>query len=99
MQHGNRYMKLCQSVKVGQIDVYKRQGFLSLLHRNGTLFCQLISAGSAADSEDTVNALALGWATYNGDHMSMYGVNADVPKTLLRHICLLYTSALRISSV
>ncbi|MDR0356905.1 MAG: NAD(+) synthase [Clostridiales Family XIII bacterium] len=29
---------------------------------------------------------ALGWATYNGDHMSMYGVNAGVPKTLVRHI-------------
>jgi len=32
--------------------------------------------------------MALGWATYNGDHMSMYGVNADVPKTLIRHIVL-----------
>jgi NAD+ synthase (glutamine-hydrolysing) len=29
---------------------------------------------------------ALGWSTYNGDHMSMYGVNASVPKTLVRHI-------------
>ena len=28
----------------------------------------------------------MGWATYNGDHMSMYGVNASVPKTLIRHI-------------
>ena len=33
-----------------------------------------------------LSELALGWATYNGDHMSMYGVNASVPKTLLRHI-------------
>ena len=33
-----------------------------------------------------LSELALGWATYNGDHMSMYGVNADVPKTLVRHI-------------
>ncbi len=31
-----------------------------------------------------LSELALGWATYNGDHMSMYGVNADVPKTLVR---------------
>ncbi len=30
--------------------------------------------------------LALGWATYNGDHMSMYGVNAGIPKTQVRHI-------------
>ena len=33
-----------------------------------------------------LSELALGWATYNGDHMSMYAVNADVPKTLIRHI-------------
>ncbi len=33
-----------------------------------------------------LSELALGWATYNGDHMSMYGVNGGVPKTLLRHI-------------
>ena len=33
-----------------------------------------------------LSELVLGWATYNGDHMSMYGVNADVPKTLIRHI-------------
>ena len=33
-----------------------------------------------------LSELALGWATYNGDHMSMYGVNADVPKMLVRHV-------------
>ena len=33
-----------------------------------------------------MSELALGWATYNGDHMSMYGVNAGVPKTLIRHL-------------
>ena len=33
-----------------------------------------------------LSELALGWATYNGDHMSMYGVNASVPKTLVRHM-------------
>lgn len=33
-----------------------------------------------------MSELALGWATYNGDHMSMYGVNASVPKTLIQHI-------------
>ncbi len=33
-----------------------------------------------------LSELALGWATYNGDHMSMYAVNADVPKTLVRHL-------------
>lgn len=33
-----------------------------------------------------LSELALGWATYNGDHMSMYSVNGDVPKTLVRHL-------------
>lgn len=33
-----------------------------------------------------LSELALGWCTYNGDHMSMYGVNADVPKTLVRWV-------------
>ena len=33
-----------------------------------------------------LSELALGWATYNGDHMSMYGVNVSVPKTLVRHL-------------
>ena len=33
-----------------------------------------------------MSELALGWATYNGDHMSMYGVNCSIPKTLVRHL-------------
>lgn len=37
-----------------------------------------------------MSELALGWATYNGDHMSMYGVNVGVPKTLVRHLVRFY---------
>ncbi len=37
-----------------------------------------------------LSELALGWCTYNGDHMSMYAVNASVPKTLVRYICHTY---------
>ena len=37
-----------------------------------------------------MSELALGWATYNGDHMSMYGVNASVPKTLVHHLVQYY---------
>lgn len=37
-----------------------------------------------------LSELALGWATYNGDHMSMYAVNASVPKTLIRHLVRYY---------
>ena len=33
-----------------------------------------------------LSELSLGWATYNGDHMSMYGVNVSIPKTLIRHL-------------
>lgn len=37
-----------------------------------------------------LSELALGWATYNGDHMSMYGVNAGIPKTLVRYLVKYY---------
>ncbi|MCR4691174.1 MAG: NAD(+) synthase [Lachnospiraceae bacterium] len=37
-----------------------------------------------------LSELALGWATYNGDHMSMYGVNGSIPKTLVRHLVRFY---------
>lgn len=37
-----------------------------------------------------MSELALGWATYNGDHMSMYGVNVSIPKTLVRHLVKYY---------
>ena len=37
-----------------------------------------------------LSELALGWCTYNGDHMSMYGVNGSVPKTLVQYICRAY---------
>ena len=42
--------------------------------------------GGIAIGTGDLSELALGWATYNGDHMSMYGVNASVPKTLVRHL-------------
>ena len=44
------------------------------------------AAGGMVVGTGDLSELALGWATYNGDHMSMYGVNAGVPKTLVRHI-------------
>ena len=40
-----------------------------------------------------MSELALGWATYNGDHMSMYGVNSGVPKTLVRHLVGYYAAS------
>lgn len=44
------------------------------------------SLGGMVIGTGDMSELALGWATYNGDHMSMYGVNAGVPKTLIRHL-------------
>ena len=44
-----------------------------------------VVAGSATIA-GRLSELALGWATYNGDHMSMYGVNASIPKTLVRYL-------------
>lgn len=41
-----------------------------------------------------MSELALGWATYNGDHMSMYGVNVSVPKTLVRYLVSYYATYL-----
>ena len=42
--------------------------------------------GSLVIGTGDLSELALGWATYNGDQMSMYGVNASIPKTLVRHL-------------
>ena len=47
------------------------------------------SGGMVVGTGD-LSELALGWATYNGDHMSMYGVNASLPKTLVRHVIAAY---------
>jgi NAD+ synthase (glutamine-hydrolysing) len=42
-----------------------------------------------------MSELALGWATYNGDHMSMYGVNVSIPKTLVRHLVRYYADIVK----
>ena len=49
---------------------------MDLANQNGGL---VIGTGDLSE-------LALGWATYNGDHMSMYGVNGSIPKTLVRYL-------------
>ena len=46
--------------------------------------------GSMVIGTGDLSELALGWATYNGDHMSMYGVNGSVPKTLVRYLVQYY---------
>ena len=45
-----------------------------------------------------LSELALGWATYNGDHMSMYNVNASIPKTLAKHLVMWYATTVNAST-
>ncbi|MCI5546933.1 MAG: NAD(+) synthase [Clostridiales bacterium] len=54
----------------------RTQVLMDMANKNGGL---VIGTGDLSE-------LALGWATYNGDHMSMYGVNVSVPKTLVRYL-------------
>ncbi|NCC86930.1 MAG: NAD(+) synthase [Clostridia bacterium] len=54
----------------------RTQILMDLANKEGAL---LVGTGDLSE-------LAMGWCTYNGDHMSMYGVNAGVPKTLVRHL-------------
>ncbi|WWR16461.1 NAD(+) synthase [Lachnospiraceae bacterium JLR.KK008] len=58
----------------------RTQVLMDIANRQGGL---VIGTGDLSE-------LALGWATYNGDHMSMYGVNAGIPKTLVRHLVQYY---------
>ncbi len=60
----------------------RTQVLMDIANMNGGL---VIGTGDLSE-------LALGWATYNGDHMSMYAVNASVPKTLVRHVVNYYAS-------
>ena len=58
----------------------RTQVLMDIANRNGGL---VVGTGDLSE-------LALGWATYNGDHMSMYGVNASIPKTLVRYLVKYY---------
>ncbi len=54
--------------------------------RTQVLFDMANETGGLVIGTGDLSELALGWATYNGDHMSSYGVNASIPKTLVRHL-------------
>lgn len=54
--------------------------------RTQVLFDIANAAGGIVVGTGDLSELALGWCTYNGDHMSSYAVNASVPKTLVRHL-------------
>lgn len=69
---------------VGTYDVTYENG--QARERTQVLMDIANKTGGMVVGTGDLSELALGWATYNGDHMSMYGVNASVPKTLIRYL-------------
>ena len=74
-------------------DIGQDESVLDVTYENGQarvrtleLMATANRTGGLVVGTGDLSELALGWATYNGDHMSMYGVNAGVPKTLVRHL-------------
>lgn len=89
----SRCIDIAQSVRVHFDAIGHKEEDHSVVYENGqarerTQILMDIANGCNGLVVGTgdLSELALGWATYNGDHMSMYGVNASVPKTLVRHL-------------
>ena len=85
------------SVKQHFADIAQDMGVHDVTYENGqarertqVLMDIANQKGGMVIGTGDMSELALGWATYNGDHMSMYGVNAGVPKTLVRHLVRYY---------
>ena len=84
---------ISESVKSHFRDIGQSLDDYSVTYENGqarertqVLMDKANKEGALVVGTGDLSELALGWATYNGDHMSMYGVNAGVPKTLVRHL-------------
>lgn len=92
-----REVSIVDSVRVHFKDIGQDEAVHDVTYENGQARerTQILmdiankSCGMVIGTGD-MSELALGWATYNGDHMSMYGVNASVPKTLVRHLVCYY---------
>ena len=91
VQCGN--IDISDAVRVHLRDIGRGENLRDVVYENAqarvrTLVLMDIAnkTGGIVVGTGDMSELALGWATYNGDHMSMYGVNAGVPKTLVRHI-------------
>ncbi len=81
------------SVKQHFADIGQDENVFDVTYENGqarertqVLMDIANKTGALVIGTGDLSELALGWATYNGDHMSMYGVNASIPKTLVRHL-------------
>ena len=88
-----REVKIADAVKVHLRDIGHELDNLNVTYENAqarertqVLMDLANEVGGMVIGTGDLSELALGWATYNGDHMSMYGVNASIPKTLVRHL-------------
>ena len=88
-----REISICESVTQHFKDIHHDINVHDVTYENGqarerTQILMDISnqVGGLVIGTGDLSELALGWATYNGDHMSMYGVNASVPKTLIKYL-------------
>lgn len=92
-----RVIDIAASVKQHFCDIGHDESVHDVVYENGQarertkILMDIANAeGGMVVGTGDLSELALGWATYNGDHISMYGVNAGVPKTLVRHIVKYY---------
>ncbi len=88
-----RIVDVGEAVRVHFRDIGQSMEDLSVTFENGqarertqVLMDLANQRGGMVIGTGDLSELALGWATYNGDHMSMYGVNGSIPKTLVRHL-------------
>ncbi|MCH5208186.1 MAG: NAD(+) synthase [Oscillospiraceae bacterium] len=86
-------VSITDAVNVHLRDIEHKDGELNIAYENAQARERTQVLMDIANEKNGIvvgtgdlSELALGWATYNGDHMSMYGVNCSVPKTLARHI-------------
>ena len=92
-----REVSIVDSVRVHFKDIGQDEAVHDVTYENGQarertqiLMDIANKSGGMVIGTGDMSELALGWATYNGDHMSMYGVNASVPKTLVRNLVCYY---------
>ena len=92
-----RVVDISEAVKVHFADIGHNSDDHNVVYENAQARERTQVLMDIANAENALvigtgdlSELALGWATYNGDHMSMYGLNSDIPKTLIRHIVAVY---------
>lgn len=88
-----RTISIAKAVKQHFMDIDHDPEILDITYENSqarertqVLMDLANKKGALVVGTGDLSEMALGWATYNGDHMSMYGVNCSVPKTLVKHL-------------